>query len=441
MAAHQLAHRRVTFDTAQHVILLRSHGCNFRLPFSACSYLYIEVFFVSSAKSATGRIRTSELRLGIIGLGRGFMLTLPALAAHPAVRLAGAADPRAEALEAFGRDYGARTYGDHTALLADDAIDAVYIASPHQFHAEQAIAAARAGKHVLVEKPMATSHADCLAMAESAECAGVALIVGPSHGFDAPVHHAASIIASRTLGRVRMITALNYTDFLYRPRRPEELDGAKGGGVVYSQAAHQIDVVRRLAGTAVRSVRATIGQWDPARPCEGAYNALLNFEDGATATLTYGGYGRYDSDELMGWISELGRPKDPAAYGAARRALAAIADGGEAAAKLARAFGVGGAAGIPAPAPHHEHFGFVLVSCERGDLRLMPDGVWVYSDTGRRFEALPPPVIPREAVIGEFVAAVRGERPPIHDGHWGAATVACCEAIHRSSAERREILM
>ena len=59
-----------------------------------------------------------------------------------------------------------------------------------------------------------------------------------------------------------MITALNYTDFLYRPRRPEELDTAQGGGAVFNQAAHQVDIVRLLGGGRVKSVRAATGAWD-----------------------------------------------------------------------------------------------------------------------------------------------------------------------------------
>ncbi|MFX8719861.1 gfo/Idh/MocA family oxidoreductase, partial [Acinetobacter baumannii] len=82
----------------------------------------------------------------------------------------------------------------------------------------------------------------------AAEDAGRFLIVGPSHGFDEPVRSAATLIASGRFGRVRMVTALNFTDFLYRPRRPAELETSRGGGVVYSQAAHQVDVVRRLVG-------------------------------------------------------------------------------------------------------------------------------------------------------------------------------------------------
>ena len=78
------------------------------------------------------------------------------------------ADPRAPARDRFAAEFGARAYADWRDLLADPAVDAVYIAAPHQFHAQQAVAAAQAGKHVLVEKPMALSLDDCRAMARAA---------------------------------------------------------------------------------------------------------------------------------------------------------------------------------------------------------------------------------------------------------------------------------
>ena len=376
------------------------------------------------------------LHLGVIGLGRGFMLTLPGLRDNPAVRLVAAADPRSEARSAFVEEFAARAYVSAEELLADEAVEAVYIASPHGFHAAQSIAASNARKHVLVEKPMATSIADSLAMVEAAERAGRVLIVGPSHGFDAPVQQAARLIQSGEYGAVRMITALNYTDFLYRPRRPEELDTSRGGGVVYSQATHQIDVVRRLAGSRVRTVRAMTGAWDAARPSEGAYSAFFTFDNGAAATLTYSGYAHYDSDELMDWVSELGQPKDPGGYGTARRQLTST-HGDEAAAKVSRTYGN---ERLPqAAAPHHEHFGFVLVSCEGADLRMTPSGTWLYSNGERAFLPLPAPRFARAEVIDEFIAAVCGTDAAKHDGTWGAATLTCCDALLRSSREQREV--
>ena len=90
-------------------------------------------------------------------------------------------------------------------------------------------------------------------------------------------------------------------------------------------------------------MRAATGAWDPARPTEGAYSALLTFEDGAFASLAYSGYAHFDSDEFTGWIGEMGRPKDRGRYGAARKALhAAERAGEEAALKAARNYGGSG---------------------------------------------------------------------------------------------------
>jgi phthalate 4,5-cis-dihydrodiol dehydrogenase len=378
---------------------------------------------------------TCTLNIGVVGLGRGFMLMAPTLRTDPRCRLVAAADPRPAALARFAAEFGGRGYGSAEELCADPAVDVVYIASPHQHHAHQAVAAARAGKHVLVEKPMALDLDQCAVMVAAARKAGTFLVVGPSHGFDAPVAQAAALIASGAYGAVRMVSALNYTDFLFRPRRPEELDTAQGGGVVFSQAAHQVDVVRRLVGAPVARVRAQVGAWDPARPADGAYTAFLTFEGGAAATLTYSGYGRFDSDELMGWIGETGRPKDPAAYGAARRRLAEASS--ETDLKTERTYGAAGAEA--APAAHHEHFGPVIVSCEHADLRPTADGVIVHADRETTFHPAPPPTVPRQGVIDELWGAVVDGRPPLHSGEWGLANLEVCLAILRSSAEGREI--
>ena len=106
-----------------------------------------------------------------------------------------------------------------------------------------------------------------------------------------------------------MINSFNYTNFLYRPRRPEELDTSKGGGILFNQVPHQIDTARLLAGGLVRSVRAQVSVLDPARPTEGQCAALLQFEGGAAAALVYSGYDHFDSDEWHFGVGERGAPK------------------------------------------------------------------------------------------------------------------------------------
>jgi len=386
------------------------------------------------------------LRLGVAGLGRGFQAMLPTLAHHPRVRTAAAADPRPEARARFARDFGGRGFAGFEEMCADPDLDAVYIATPHQFHAEQIALAARHGKHVLVEKPLALTLADADAVIETVTRAGIVLVVGHSHGFDAPIARTRELVAGGGYGRLGMISALYFTDFLYRPRRPEELDSARGGGVLFNQLPHQLEMIRRIGGGRLRSVRARTGIWDAARPTEGAYSAFLTFADGAFATITYSGYGHFDGDEFCGWTAESGQPKDPARYGLARQRLGAIAPGTETAIKLAGLYGgadYNAPEGPPplSPPTRHSHFGFLVASCEKADLRPMPDGVMIYGDGEKRLDPLPPPAVPRAEVLDELWEAVVLGKKPLHDGPWSLATLEACLAIQRSAAEDREIML
>jgi phthalate 4,5-cis-dihydrodiol dehydrogenase len=378
------------------------------------------------------------LRLGVAGLGRAFTLMLPTFTGDPRVALVATADTRAEARQRFAADFAAKSYATVEELCADPAVEAVYVATPHQYHAHHAVLAAQHGKHVLIEKPMALSLADCSAITAAAERAGVALVVGHSHSFDAPVARLRALVESGAFGPVRMINAINYTDFLCRPRRPEELDTAQGGGAVFNQAAHQVDVVRLIGGGRVASVRAVTGAWDATRPTEGAYAALLTFADGAFASLTYGGYGHFDADEWQGWIGEMGQTKAPYP-GPSRPRFARPQE--ESAFKSARNYGGPDYRPVPAQAPAHQHFGTLLVSCTQADLRALPNGVMIYQNGTARLDPLTPPVVPRAEVIDELHAAVvHGVKPP-HGGAWGMATLEVVLAMLRSAHEGRDVAL
>jgi phthalate 4,5-cis-dihydrodiol dehydrogenase len=382
-----------------------------------------------------------KLRIGVAGLGRAFTIMLPTFMGDARVQLVAAADPRQDARERFVSEFSGKAYAAVEDMCGDPAVEVVYVATPDQHHAENACTAAKRGKHVLVEKPMALSLADCTAMIEAARSAGVHLIVGHSHSFNAPIRRTREIITGGSVGAVRMISAFNYTDFLYRPRRPEELVTELGGGVIFNQAAHQIDVVRLLGGGQVRSVRAMTGAWDMKRPTEGAYSALLTFEDGAAATAVYSGYAHFDSDEFCNWIGELGALKDQARYGEARKALQkAQSPEQELKLRTARTYGRGFSA-PPTAERWHQHFGVVVVSCERADLRPLPNGVMIYDHTAKRLDPLPRPKVQRSEVIDELYDAVVHGRPPLHSGEWARATMEVCLAILQSGREQREIAL
>ncbi|MES2511213.1 MAG: Gfo/Idh/MocA family oxidoreductase [Pseudomonadota bacterium] len=387
--------------------------------------------------------KESTLRIGVVGLGRAFTLMLPTFVRDSRVKLVGATDPIAAARAQFEKDFSAPTFDSIDELCAGPDVDVVYIASPHQFHADHACIAASHGKHILVEKPMALSMDECTRMIQAARAADVHLIVGHSHSFNTPVKRTRELIDSGLYGGVKMITAMNFTDFLLRPRRPEELDTSAGGGVIHSQATHQIDIVRLLAGGMTQSVQAQTGQWDAKRPTEGAYSALLGFEGGAFATATYSGYGHYDTDELMGNTGEMGQAKSAQDYGAARKRLqTATNPEEEALLKAARNYGgrlyVAQATNTDTPLAH-QHFGHIIVSCEKADLRPTPTGVEIFADAQRSFEALPPPAIPRSEVIDELYAAVIDGKPPLHTGEWARATTEVCLAILESARGQQPI--
>jgi phthalate 4,5-cis-dihydrodiol dehydrogenase len=379
------------------------------------------------------------LGLAIAGLGMAGAVMVRAAAAHPGVELVTVAEPDDKTRNAFARDFNMPSYALLIELCDDPRVEAVYVATPHQFHRAHAVALAEAGKHIILEKPMALTLADCDAIIAAVERAGVQLIVGHTHAFDPAVRAMRQIVASGELGPLGMIAAWNYTNFLYRPRRPEELDTAQGGGILFNQLPHQIDMVRLIAGDKLRSVRAQATRLDPARPTEGSCVAFLEFENGVAASLVYGGYDFFDSDELHFWISERGARKPPDQHGAACRALAARQTD-EARLRTERyAYG----ADPGAPPSHQPHFGLVIVTCARGEMRASADGLFVYDQNGKREMALPASkTMPgRSEVLDDMIAAVRFGRKPLQDGRWAKANVEVTLAILRSAQERREIML
>jgi phthalate 4,5-cis-dihydrodiol dehydrogenase len=87
----------------------------------------------------------------------------------------------------------------------------------------------------------------------------------------------------------------------------------------------------------------------------------------------------------------------------------------------------------------HEHFGVVIVSCDRADLRPLPTGVMIYGDREVRLDPLPKPQVPRAEVIDELYAAIVDGIRPLHDGRWAMATLEVCLAMLQSARERRDI--
>ncbi|HEX7232958.1 MAG TPA: Gfo/Idh/MocA family oxidoreductase [Candidatus Binatia bacterium] len=386
---------------------------------------------------------SDPLRLGIAGLGVASTQILPPLASLPYIKITAAVDTRPDALEKFRAVYHGETYTSVEGMCERAGIDAVYVATPNSLHSEHAIIAARSGKHVIVEKPMAMSLAECDAMNEAAEKYGVKLLCGHTHSFDSPIRKIREIVKNGELGKLCMINSWNYNEFMYRPRMRHEL--AMSRGVVLNQGPHHVDIVRLIGGGMLRSVRAMTGVWDKARGHEGSYTCYLEFVDGTPATLVYSGYGFFDTAELFDWVGEGGQYRAPETNLNVRKKLRELQTTEEEE-KLKEGMRFGGQregeySHLWNSERKQPFFGFTIVSCEKGDIRQTPDGLKIYGETEQREIRLPTARRGREAEIEELYNAVVHKRPVFHDGRWGAATLEVCLAILESAAQRKETIL
>jgi phthalate 4,5-cis-dihydrodiol dehydrogenase len=368
------------------------------------------------------------MRIGIVGLGNAASMILPALRDCPHAMLGGAADLRSEALARFAETYNAPAFATISELVRAD-IDAVWIATPNQFHAEQAVAAAKAGKHIICEKPMAMSLADCDRMIEAADANKVKLLLGHSKLMQAPVLKMREVVESGVIGDVLQVATWNYNDWLQRPRLAPEVDTAQGGGICYRQAPHQVDVVRYLMGRPARSIRAVVNRADPNFSTEGNFTALLAFEGGGAASLVYNAYGYFDGTELTWGIGEGGLKQEPR-YGRKRVTGPVSLE-----ARYGRREPVSGER-------HHQPiYGLTVITCERGVVRQSPDGVFVYDESGCRELPCEPDQRAIHRDVAELAASIAEQRAPFPDGNWGKATLEVCLALLESASSAREILL
>lgn len=367
---------------------------------------------------------------------------LPSMLSHPDVEIVALCEPRVDLRNTFIDDFAVQGYGDIEGLCADPDVDIVYVASPHQFHRDHALKAMRAGKHVLVEKPMALGLEECDDMIRAADDAGVVLMVGHTNGYDAPILALRNLAMTGQFGRLRMINTMNYSDFLYRPRRPEELDTALGGGIMYNQFPHQVEIVRTITNSRAERVSAACGEWDRNRPTEGAVTAMIRFEHDIVANVVYSGYAHFDSNRFFSGLDSTG--PDAAKFAERRAALVGIGREGEVKMRVSSGYPerrLAIIAGTP-PEVDHERFGVLIVSFDHADFLQSPTGLVAYTDDG------PLPIdVPygrgggrRATVIDELCDALEG-KPILHDGRWARVTLSICVAALESSKTGAEIAL
>ena len=266
-------------------------------------------------------------RIGIIGCGKIAQVRhLPEYAANPDVQIAALTDLNEERTRELASRYGAKAYASAVELLADPSIDAVSICSANNSHAEMTIAALKAGKHVLCEKPMATTLEDCEAMARTARQAGKLLMIDQNQRL-APAHQKArEWINAGKIGRPLTFR----TRFAHGGPETWSADPGSGTwffdrklaamGVLADLGIHKTDLIQFLLGQKVTEVTAFLTTLDK-RFSDGSLislddNALCLYKmsGGAVGTMTasWTHYGQEDnSTEIDGTAGTLRIYADP----------------------------------------------------------------------------------------------------------------------------------
>jgi 1,5-anhydro-D-fructose reductase (1,5-anhydro-D-mannitol-forming) len=326
---------------------------------------------------------TSQLGWALVGTATLADISIaPAVTAQPHSRLSAVLSRDLDRAQSFAEKHGvAAAYDDYAAMLADPDVDVVYIASPNALHAKQTLAALAAGKHVLVEKPMALTEDDARAMVDAATAAGRALGVGFHLRHKATARAGREAIAAGRLGEVfyaEMSVGAGKGLYPYDTWRADP--ALAGGGSLLHQGTHAVDLAAFLSGQPIVEVTALMDA--PADEevfvgsCRLADGALVNMSSHSRRPGTRPDWTVYGTD---GWLD---------------------------------------ARGGTSPAP----------------------GDSVYLDAGGERKLLASTDTPAYAEeVAAFTAAVAAGTAPSGDGLDGLRAVVVSEALYRSARDRRTV--
>ncbi len=185
-----------------------------------------------------------EIKVGVIGCGRIGLVHLGAITKAPNVSPVIVSNPTVSKAEAAASTYGVpRFSGDAMDVITDPEVDAVWICSPSQYHADQIKACAANGKHVFCEKPIATDLAETVEAINACNEAGVKLMIGLQRRFDPNFRRVRDAIEGSEVGDTIMIKLCS------RDPSPPPFEYVKGGGGIFADmAVHDLDMSRFLAG-------------------------------------------------------------------------------------------------------------------------------------------------------------------------------------------------
>ncbi len=240
----------------------------------------------------------SELRIGIIGCGEIAMQTCQGIATAPNASVAMLMDPRPELLADLSEMLSAPTTTSIDDVLNSPDVDAVYIATPHNQHAPIGIRAAAAGKHILVEKPIATTLADADALIAACEEHGVTLGVAYLAPVDGGMAAARDLVRGGALGEITAVRITAQADkpdtywtggYTRRVRTTWRTSKEEaGGGILIMNVIHDLNTVRWVTGLEVTRVYAECGTLATPVEVEDTVGVVMRYANDAIGVIQAG---------------------------------------------------------------------------------------------------------------------------------------------------------
>jgi scyllo-inositol 2-dehydrogenase (NADP+) len=223
------------------------------------------------------------IRYAVVGLGRaGWNIHVHQLRGRPDAKIVAVADPADERRDEAAAEFGCKTYPNIKPLLKHDDVDVVVVATPSVNHGPDSIAAMKAGKHVVVEKPMAMSMAEADRMIRTSAETGRKLFVHQNQRFSPEFRHLREIVDSGVLGRIFHIR--NYSSHFAR-RNDWQTLAKNGGGLLNNTCPHFLDQLLQLLPGNVVGVFGDLQQIVSSGDVEDHVKAMFRTDTGATADI------------------------------------------------------------------------------------------------------------------------------------------------------------
>jgi predicted dehydrogenase len=225
----------------------------------------------------------NPLRIGVMGCGNIARQFVAAVATSPHVNVVAAASRNAAKSTEFARSFSLpRSYGSYEALLADDALDIIYVPLPNTMHLEWVVKAAQSGKHVLSEKPLALTLSEARTMFDAVRASGVMLLEAYPYWFQPQTRDMLALIHSGAIGDVRSVQASFGFNLGHAPGNIR-MKPDMGGGALLDAGSYGMSLIRLAMGDAPERVMAHATLADSG--VDISTSATLFFSGGRTAQL------------------------------------------------------------------------------------------------------------------------------------------------------------